>query len=134
MPSALTLQDDLDEDATSLAVCFTDAEKDYLVSNTAGDTLFDAFKSISSFCRVQTNIPTNMQGRIEGYANRLAQDISNGRTSLDSLDLNRIGEEVLAGCAPSDMEAFAGNISEILPTLSTLQKEVRRAGVRLPSH
>jgi len=49
---------------------------------------------MSSYCSVQKNIPTNVMGKIEDYAKKLAQDISSGAKSLDSLDLNRIGEEV----------------------------------------
>ena len=76
---------------------------------------------LNSFSTVVDSIPTNMMGRIEDVASKLADDILAGRTDMASVNLNDIGQQVLAQCNEGDMDKFAGNISNILPALQTFQ-------------
>ena len=87
-------------------------------------SVLDALNQIVSYCKVQSKIPTQMMGRIEDYAQKLAMDITSGNASLANLDLNRIGEEVLSGCNPEDMNALAENIGGLLPTLTHLKGQI----------
>lgn len=101
---------------------FTSEEKSTILEHILSNSkLSNILKQMSSYCCVQQNIPSNMMGRIENYAQKLAHDISSGNKSLETLDLNRIGEEVLQGCDSSEMAQLANNIGNILPTLNTLR-------------
>jgi len=76
---------------------------------------------MNSFARVTKHIPTSMMHQIEHYAESLAGDIYSGKCDLGSIDLQRIGEDVIGNCNPADMAALASNIGEILPTLHSLR-------------
>jgi hypothetical protein len=99
----------------------------------AGGALYRALRSpdarvvcnyldqMNSFARVAKHIPGTMMSQIEHYADAITKDISSGKCDLGSLDLQRIGQDVLASCKPGDMAALANNIGEILPTLTSLR-------------
>ena len=90
----------------------------------ARDAVIGAIQQITSYCKVQAHIPSQMMGRIEQYAQQLAGDITSGAKTLADLDLSRIGEEVLSGCDPDDMNALAGNIGDLLPTLASMKSKL----------
>ena len=79
---------------------------------------------LNGYSAVGNNIPTKMMGRIEDMANRLAEDIVNGKADLSQMDLSDIGQQVLSGCDESEMSQFANNIEELLPALKGFHKTV----------
>lgn len=74
-----------------------------------------------SYCQVGNAIPGQMMGKIENMANKLAGEIMSGKQDLASMDLQKIGEEVLSQCNPNDMNHFANNIDKILPAINNLK-------------
>ena len=74
-----------------------------------------------SFCDVGEAIPSQMMGKIENMASKLASDIMSGKKDMASMDLQSIGEEVLSQCNSSDMSRFADNIDKILPAINNLR-------------
>jgi len=88
----------------------------FITSNVTLDA-WDQINSLTSLAAVGNNIPTKMMGRIEDLANKLATDLMNGSAKLESLSLEDIGQQVLAGCEEEDMNAFAENLPLILPAL-----------------
>ena len=79
-------------------------------------------KQLNGFSTVGSTIPPKMMGRIEDMANKLANDIVNGKQNMESMNLQEIGKQVLAGCDESDMSNFANRIDELLPALQNLQQ------------
>lgn len=88
------------------------------------DDIWNSIVQLNGYATVGESIPTNMMGKIENLANKLANDIVNGRTDLSSMNLNDIGQEVLSQCDESDMSKFADNIENLLPALQSFQKGV----------
>ena len=84
--------------------------------------LWSVIVQLNGFAAVGENIPTQMMGRIENIANKLADDIVNGRADLSSMNLSEIGQEVLSQCDEADMSKFANNIDNLLPALQSFQK------------
>jgi hypothetical protein len=76
---------------------------------------------LNGYASVDDSIPTNMMGKIENFATKLADDIVNGKADLNNMDLSSIGQEVLAQCDEADMNQFANNIDKLLPALKTFQ-------------
>lgn len=83
------------------------------------------FRQLNDLSNVQQNIPSSMLGTIESYATDLAGKITSGDADLASLDLQRIGEDVLRQCSEEDMSQLANNISSLLPALGSLQQTVQ---------
>jgi len=81
-------------------------------------------ESMNSFSQVSNHIPSGME-KIEMTAQRLAADIGSGSQNLQNLDLAKIGESVLSQCSTEDMDALAGNLGTLLPTLTSLQKNMK---------
>lgn len=79
---------------------------------------------MSSFCKVQAGIPTNMMTQIEKYAQKLAVDMSNGKMSMSDLDLGQIGQAVLEQCDPKDMDSLTSNLGGLMPSLQKLQQNM----------
>lgn len=106
----------------------TDLEKKALSSkmeNELDDTWSDLEQAVC-FSRVQKSIPTGMLSKIEECAQSLARDISSGKTSLESIDLQKLGEGVLSQCSEEDMNKMAGNIGSLLPSIGTLQGALQK--------
>jgi hypothetical protein len=70
-----------------------------------------------SLSTMNGNIPAPMMRGIERVANDLVSDISAGRATLGTLDVESIGQRVLASVGPEDMSAFAKNVDKILPSI-----------------
>ena len=62
-------------------------------------------------------IPSDMMRGIESVASQLVQDINSGRCDLASLDIERIGQQVIQGVSDDDMGTFAANLDKIIPAL-----------------
>ena len=71
---------------------------------------------------MEAAIPPNMLRGIEGVASRLAQDIVAGKADLGSLDIEALGQQVLAGVDTADVDSFADNLDKILPALGKIAK------------
>lgn len=66
-------------------------------------------------------IPAPMMRGIENVAHGLARDLAEGRADLSSLDIESIGQKVLAGVSNEDVSSFASNLDKILPALDKVQ-------------
>jgi len=87
----------------------------------------EAWASVDQLCNfvgVHSSIPNKMMGRIETTAHKLAGEIALGKADLGSLNLSEIGQSVLEGCDPEDMEQFTKNMGSLLPVLKDLQENV----------
>lgn len=80
---------------------------------------------LDDLSRVQQHIPSQMLGTIEGYASELATKLQSGDADLASMDLQRIGQDVLKQCSEQDLNQLASNIDQLLPALGSLQKSVQ---------
>ena len=63
------------------------------------------------------NIPAPMMRGIEKVANELVSDIHSGKASLETLNVESIGQKVLASVGTDDMNSFAKNLDKILPSM-----------------
>ena len=90
------------------------------------DECWKCMGQMNSFAQVHGNIPTNMMKNIEDYAQKIALDITSGKMSLDSMNLDRMGQDVLSQCSTEDMEKLANNMSALLPSIADLQRSIVR--------
>jgi hypothetical protein len=70
---------------------------------------------------VVDNIPVGMMSHIETMASKLADDIVSGKTNMNNMNLNELGQHVLSQCKEEDMDKFAENIDSLLPALQQFQ-------------
>lgn len=70
-------------------------------------------------------IPSDMMRGIENVANQLVRDINSGRCDLATLDIERIGQQVIQGVSDEDMGTFATNLDKIIPALQQAQRPAR---------
>lgn len=75
---------------------------------------------IGSLCTMKNAIPTNMMSGIERVASSLVRDINSGKMDFASLDVERIGEQVLQGVGEGDVNDFANSLDKILPALQSM--------------
>ena len=68
-------------------------------------------------------IPQPLMKGIESVAGKLMQDIASGKASLETLDLEEIGKQVLGGVNAKDVSNFASNLDRIVPALQQLHKK-----------
>lgn len=97
------------------------------LSDDRADAVWRCLEQIVCFSRVHQNIPTNMLSRIEECAQKLAGEITSGNQSLETLDLAKLGESVLADCSEEEMTKVAANLGNLIPTLGALQSQMSRA-------
>ena len=65
-------------------------------------------------------IPSNMMSGIERVASSLVRDINSGKMDFASLDVEKIGEQVLQGVGEGDVNDFANSLDKILPALQSM--------------
>lgn len=70
---------------------------------------------------MEGSIPSGMMRGIEVMASKLVDDIACGNTDLSELNIEKIGQEVLAGVCQSDIDSFAQNVDKIMPALQNLK-------------
>jgi len=75
---------------------------------------------IGSLCTMKNAIPTNMMSGIERVASSLVRDINSGKMDFASLDVEKIGEQVLRGVGEGDVNDFAKSLDKILPALQSM--------------
>jgi len=99
---------------------------DFVMDDTTlSDELWSLISQLNGYSAVNDNIPKNMMGKIENIANRLADDIMNGRADLGSMNLSDIGQEVLSQVDETEINKFANNIDNLIPALQSFQKGMR---------
>lgn len=81
---------------------------------------------LNTYANISANVPHNMMGKIESMASKLASDLSTGCVSMESLNLQSIGEEVLSQCDAEDLSALTNNLGSLLPTLQQQMANVPR--------
>jgi hypothetical protein len=77
-------------------------------------------RRIGSLCTMKNAIPTNMMSGIERVASSLVRDINSGKMDFASLDVEKIGEQVLRGVGEGDVNDFANSLDKILPALQSM--------------
>lgn len=87
-----------------------------------GETEWTLLVKAVGLLHMHEHIPGNMMRSIENVAQKIAQDITSGTSDLSSLNLEEIGNQVLANVNPADVSAFAKNIDSILPALQRMTK------------
>lgn len=75
------------------------------------------FESVHQLCTMHSAIPTEMMRGIESVANGLVEEVANGKASLETLDIEAIGQKVLSQVSSHDISSFASNLDKILPAL-----------------
>lgn len=77
-------------------------------------------RRVGSLCTMKNAIPANMMSGIERMASSLVRDINSGRMDFASLDVEKIGEQVLQGVGEGDVDDFAKSLDKILPALQSM--------------
>lgn len=75
---------------------------------------------IGGLCTMKNAIPSNMMSGIERVASSLVRDINSGKMDFASLDVEKIGEQVLQGVGEGDVNDFANSLDKILPALQSM--------------
>ena len=102
---------------------FTDIMKvfpDLVQNDSFSDETWSGLERMFALNSMESNIPVNMMTKIEDVASQLVEEIANGKTSMDALNVESIGQQVLAHVSKEEVEQFAGNIDKILPALNSM--------------
>jgi hypothetical protein len=92
----------------------------YLTERPPTDEEWALLDKALSLATMDGNIPAPMMRGIEDVANELVADIQNGKTSLNTLDIESIGKRVLANVSSEEMSSFANNLDKILPAIQNM--------------
>ena len=82
---------------------------------------WDCLNKMIGLSTMKSAIPSNMMDGIENVANKLVEDLAAGKTDISSLNIESIGQQVLAGVSADEMSNFANNIDKIMPALGNLK-------------
>ena len=99
------------------------AARQALCAALAGSRDAKAWSSVdqmNGYSKITSNIPTGVMSKIETMASRLASDLQSGSVTMETLNLQNIGEQVLSDCSESDLSKLTGNIGDLLPVLSQM--------------
>ena len=90
----------------------------------ANDTVWKELRTTASLAKVKGAIPGNMMRCLEEHASKISRDIAQGNMSMQDLDMQQLGQQVLAECNIEDMSALANNVESLLPTLLALRQDL----------
>lgn len=85
-----------------------------------GKETWKVLSQMNGVTSVTEGVPTKMMGKIEDVAQKLAQDIVNGKTDISKIDLNEIGQKVLSSCDEKEMNQFVEGMGSLLPALGKM--------------
>lgn len=109
------------------------AARDSLVARLASTpTAWDTVDQLNSYAKLSSHIPTGVMSKIESMASKLASDLNSGAATMDTLNLQSIGEQVLSGCDANELSKLTGNLGELLPVLSQMGPGVMPPGMSIP--
>ena len=91
----------------------------------AADKAWPVLLSLNNCSKISTHIPGGVMTKIEDMASKLAEGLQNGTMSMDSLNLQSIGEQVLSGCDTREISALTDNLQDLLPILNSIQAEMQ---------
>ena len=91
-----------------------------ILANASDATAWSHIDHLNGYTNISKNIPSGVMSRIESMATKLAGGLQDGSVKMEALNLQSIGEQVLAGCDSSDLSQLTGNIHELLPVLSQM--------------
>lgn len=86
-----------------------------------GSDGLNVLERIKNLSTMDDAIPTNMMKGIESMASKIVSDIQQGTCDLASLDIECIGQQVIAGVSDKDIGDFAANLDKIIPALERVQ-------------
>ena len=86
--------------------------------------LWQKLSQLNALARVHTHTPAHVLTLIEGRAESLAQQIADGKLDMQSSEVMRIGEEIVAECDIGDLQLLGNLIMEELSVLVTAISEV----------
>lgn len=84
------------------------------------DSDWEVFTKVFALSTMESAIPNEMMKGIESVATQLVEDITTGRASMNSLNVEEIGQRVLAGVSSADVDEFSKNIDKILPAITNM--------------
>ena len=88
------------------------------------DEFWSALRRTAGFGVVRDGIPAGVMSSIEEQARGVIEQIQSGGASLESLDINAIGEAVLQQCSAADMSELAANMPAMIPQLVALSTDM----------
>ena len=100
--------------------------------STTGGSAWDTVDQLNSYAKLSSHIPTGVMSKIETMASKLASDLNSGAATMDTLNLQSIGEQVLSGCDANELSKLTGNLGELLPVLSQMGPGVMPPGMSIP--
>jgi hypothetical protein len=87
---------------------------------TPTDAQWEVLDRMIAFQVMDSSIPSNMMHGIESMASRLVQDMQSGKADMSSLNMETIGEQVLANVSQEEIASFANNMDKLLPALQKM--------------
>lgn len=88
--------------------------------STAAAPAWSQIDQLNSYAKISSNIPTGVMSRIETMASKLASDLHSGSVTMDTLNLQNIGEQVLSNCDAAELSKMSENIGDLLPVLTQM--------------
>ena len=101
-------------------------------SSQSGGGMWDTVDQLNSYTKLSSQVPTGVMSKIESMASKLASDLNSGAVTMDTLNLQSIGEQVLSGCDANELSKLTGNLGELLPILSQMGPGVMPPGMSIP--
>lgn len=95
------------------------------------DEFWTCLKRVGGFGAVRSSLPTNVMSSIEREAQSVINKLQSGEVSLEALDIETIGEAVLANCSAEDMSNMAASLPQMLPQLAQLTNDMG-GGMSMP--
>lgn len=93
-----------------------------LAGKTPVDETWSLLDKALGLSAMEDAIPAPMMRGIEDVANKLVQDIANGKADLSTLNIEAIGQQVLNNVSSDEVASFANNLDKILPAIDRLQR------------
>lgn len=86
---------------------------------------------LNTYGKLTSQVPSGVMNKIESMASRLASGLQTGAMTMDSVNLQQLGEDVLSGCSSEDLASLSNNLASILPTLQGMAPEMV-GGMNIP--
>ena len=82
------------------------------------DHLWQYVSALKTYADLYSSVPKEVMGKIENFAGKISQQLTDGELDLRNLDIGNIGQELMKNLSPEELEGFQGNLPQIFESLS----------------
>ena len=93
-------------------------------SDDSKENVWKYIVALNTYAELYCAIPSNVLGKLESMAGDIGERLASGNLDLSTLDINKLGEDIVKGMSEKDLQEFTDSAEHICKVLGGLAKDL----------